>query len=86
MSRFREVIDEAVPEADRGEVGSLAVYIMNTTPGYRPSDAASYAVRIYQEGGMAEWNERRVREREDIHRRECQFRVCQRCADIDARR
>ena len=41
-----------VPAEYRAEVGLLSNYIMNTSPGYRPSDATAEAVRIFAREGI----------------------------------
>ena len=46
-SKRAEVLD-AVPEEDRAIVGLHANLIMNTSPGWRPSDAARRAVAEYE--------------------------------------
>jgi hypothetical protein len=40
-----------IPEADASIVRLTAGMIMNTTPGYRPSDAMRLAVSVYAKGG-----------------------------------
>lgn len=51
MSKMREVLESAdyAREEDRSLVSLEAGRILNTSPGYRPSDAAREAVRRYQE-------------------------------------
>ncbi len=48
-SVFQTVLEQ-VPEADRASVAAKAILIFNTSPGYRPSDAAREAVRRYEGG------------------------------------
>ena len=55
----QKVLDAAdIPEEDKIKVSLYANFIMNTSPGYRPSDAARRAVREYQQ------NPDRIRNRE----------------------
>jgi hypothetical protein len=52
-SRFQAILDEAaIPEQHAAAVGLFANFILNTSPGYRPSDAARYAVRVYRQSGI----------------------------------
>ena len=48
MSASQQVLQQ-VPEADRAAVSLYANFIMNTSPGWRPSDAARQAVREYEQ-------------------------------------
>lgn len=41
-----------VPQPHRMAVAQLSTYIMNTSPGWRPSDATGEAVRIYEREGI----------------------------------
>jgi len=51
---FTEVIEAGVTDVEhRNEVALLGNYIMNTSPGWRPSDAARKAVGVYEQGGIA---------------------------------
>jgi hypothetical protein len=53
MNPSRTILANAdIPEADKVQVGILWGYILNTTPGWRPSDAMDWAIRIYNEGGL----------------------------------
>jgi len=48
MSKFQEVLHEGVENEDHmTSVALYANFILNTSPGYRPSDAAREAVRQY---------------------------------------
>jgi hypothetical protein len=46
-SRFDAVIEAGVPEVDRSAVRRYAMFLFNTSPGGRPSDAAARAVSEY---------------------------------------
>ena len=48
-SRFTALIEDGVPEEDRTAVSLYAQYILNTSGGMRPSDAAYRAVKEYQQ-------------------------------------
>jgi hypothetical protein len=48
-SRFAAIIALNVPEPDRNVVSLYGMRILNTSPGYRPSDAAHLAVRHYRQ-------------------------------------
>ena len=41
-----------VPAEFRAEIGLLSNFIMNTSPGWRPSDATAEAVRIFEREGI----------------------------------
>lgn len=47
-SRFQAIIEDAELGEDAGAVSSYAQFILNTSPGWRPSDAAAQAVREYR--------------------------------------
>src|SRR3954464_5573316 len=41
-----------VPQEHRMDVARLSTYIMNTSPGWRPSDSTGEAVRIFEREGI----------------------------------
>ena len=48
-SRFTAIIEDAIEDAsDRIAVALYGHYILNTSPGYRPSDAAARAVSHFR--------------------------------------
>ena len=83
MTKQQEILAQ-VPEADRDAVASLSYYFGNTRPGQRPSDSARQAVAEYNNGRLEHWEDIRAAERAHIHRTECQFPSCGRCAEIEA--
>lgn len=64
----KSVYQTVLEEADAPDwVGHYAGYILNTSPGYRPSDAAREAVRQWKAGMTeARYNEITVKMHEDL--------------------
>lgn len=78
-SKYQEVLEQ-VPTADQAIVGLHANLIMNTSPGWRPSDAARRAVAEYERLGPHEFT--KMHQRDHLSAAEsCSCSACQQLAE-----